>query len=138
MAATLVDKVMALKSVDLFATVPAEDLVHVARVAHERNFEAGSSLFEEGDRPGPLYLVLEGRVGLRRGRMAAGEIPAGSPVGTLSLFDDQPRSHTAFALEDVRALVVEREDFYDVLAENVEVLRSLVGNLLHRLQGLAV
>ena len=138
MAATLVDKVMALKSVDLFSTVPAEDLVHVARVAHERNFVAGESLFEEGDRPGPLYLVLEGRVGLRRGPMAAGEIPAGSPVGTLSLFDDQPRSHTAFALEDVRALVVEREDFYDVLAENVEVLRSLVGNLLHRLQGLAV
>ena len=138
MATTMIDKVMALKAIDLFQAVPAEELVHLARVVHEQSFLRGEPLFSEGDSPGPLFIPLDGRVGLQRGGTPAGEVPAGSPIGTWSLFDEQPRTHGAVALDDLQALVVDREDFYDVLAENVEILRSLVGNLLHRLQGLTI
>ncbi len=138
MAITMIDKVMALKAIDLFQAVPAEELVHLARVVSERSFARGEPLFSEGDAPGPLFIPLDGRVALRRGGTPAGEIPAGSPIGTWSLFDEQPRTHGAVALDDLQALVVDREDFYDVLAENVEILRSLVGNLLRRLQGLTI
>ena len=138
MATTTIDRVMALKAIDLFQAVPAEELVHLARVISERCFSRGEPLFSEGDPPGPLYIPLDGRVALQRGGNPAGEVPAGSPIGTWSLFDEQPRTHGAVALEDLCALVVEREDFYDVLAENIEILRSLVGNLLHRLHGLTI
>jgi hypothetical protein len=138
MAITLIDKVMTLKSIDLFRAVPAEDLVHVARVVREQRFGPGAALFSEGDPPGPLYIPLDGRILLQRGGTPTGEIPAGSPVGTWSLFDDQPRTHSAVALGELRALVVEREDFYDALAENVEILRSLIGDLLRRLQRLTL
>ena len=138
MATTMIDKVMVLKAIDLFQAVPAEELVHLARVVSERSFSRGEALFSEGDSPGPLFIPLDGRVALQRGGVPAGEVPAGSPIGTWALFDEQQRTHGAVALEDLQALVVDREDFYDVLAENVEILRSLVGNLLHRLQGLTI
>jgi AAA family ATP:ADP antiporter len=131
---TLVDKVIALRSVDAFRAVPTHELVHLGRIVRERRFAPGETLFAEGDPPGPLYFLLEGRVGLRRGTSPAGEAPAGSALGTWSLFDDEPRQLGAVALEDSRALVVEREDFYDVLSEQVGIVRSLMSDLARRLE----
>lgn len=137
-ATTLLDRAMALKSIELFRTVPAEDLVHLARVTREETHEAGELLFAEGDPPGPLYVVLTGRIELQRGGGPAGQVAAGSPLGTWSLFDDQPRRLGAVVVEPARVLAIERDDFYDVLAEHVEILRSLLGNLVQRIHSLTV
>jgi len=135
---TLLDKVMALKKLDLFQNVPAEELVPMARVAHEESFATSQTLFLEGDPTGAMYILLEGRVGLRRGEVAAGVMPAGSALGMWTLFEDQPRRVSAVALEPTRALVVDREDFFDVLGEHVSIVRSVLGDLVQRLHNVAV
>ena len=135
---TLLDKVMALKNVELFHAVPAEELVPMARVAREETFGAGQPLFAEGDPAGALYILLSGRVGLRRGEVAAGMMPAGSALGMWTLFEDEPRRVSAVALEATRALLVEREDFFDVLGEHVSIVRSVMGDLVLRLRNVAI
>ncbi len=133
-AITLVDKVIALRSIDAFRAVGTRQLTHVARVARERSFLPGEVLFAEGDPPGALFFLLDGTVGLRRANEPAGTVESGSALGTWSLFDDQPRAMGAVALGHTKTLVVERDDFYDVLAEQPGIVRSLMADMGRRLK----
>jgi CRP-like cAMP-binding protein len=130
---TAVQRAISLREVEAFRRVPMQQLAHVAAAAREEWFPAGHVLFKEGDSPGSLYVILEGRIRLERGDLVFGEAGAGEPLGTWSLFDDHPRRATAVAEEDARVLVLDRDDFYDVLAEHVEVTRSMVQDLVQRL-----
>jgi len=136
---TTVERAVALRKVDAFSKVPIDQLAHVAAAAREEGCPAGSCLFREGEPPGSLFIILEGRVALEREGREFAEAVAGEALGTWSLFDDHPRRATARVVEDARVLVLDRDDFYEVLSENIEVLRSLVKNLvtrLHELTGL--
>jgi CRP-like cAMP-binding protein len=133
---TTVERAIAFRDVEAFRDVPIEQLAYVAAVAREERLAAGTELFREGDPPGGLYVIVEGRITLHRGGKAFGEVGAGEPLGTWSLFDDQPRRATARVDEDTLALVVERDDFYDVLTEHVEITRHLVQYLVRRLMEL--
>lgn len=48
----------------LFASLRAEEHAALAAMAVRESFPAGSTVFAEGDPPGDLYFVLEGRVTL--------------------------------------------------------------------------
>jgi len=69
-----VEKVLFLKSIDLFSQIPGEDLAQVALIATEDAREQGEEIFAEGEAGDALYLVLEDmiefdeRVRLWRGR----------------------------------------------------------------------
>ena len=134
---TVVERAVALRKVEAFRAVPIDQLAHVAAVAREEAFQAGSSLFHEGDPPESLYVVLAGKIRLHRKGSVFGEATAGEPLGTWSLFIDHPRRGTAEVAEDARVLVLDRDDFYEVLAEQVEVTRSMVQDLVGRLLDLA-
>lgn len=133
---TVLEKAIALRELDLFEAVSAEQLAHVAAVSREARIEAGDTLFEEGEPPGSLYIILEGAIELDRQGRSLGTAGEGEPLGTWSLFDDRPRQATARAGQPSRLLIVDREEFYDVLAQHVEITRSLVQHLVRRLLSL--
>jgi len=134
---TTVERAIALREVDAFRGVPMDQLAHVAAVAHDEWFPADSMLFNEGDPPGSLYVILQGKIRLLRKGETVGEAGENEPLGTWSLFDDHPRRAGARVIEDARVLVLDRDDFYDVLSEHVEVTQSLVKELVRRLMELA-
>ncbi len=43
------EKALILKSIDLFESIPSEELIRVAQIADEEQFETDSLLFKEGD-----------------------------------------------------------------------------------------
>ncbi len=130
------ERAIALRKVDAFSNVPIDQLAHVAAASREETCPAGSVLFREGEPPGGLYVILEGQVALERDGRQFGTAVSGEALGTWSLFDDHPRRATARVVEDALVLVLNRDDFYEVLAENVEVTRSLVQDLVSRLHEL--
>jgi CRP-like cAMP-binding protein len=134
---TVVERAVALRKVEAFRAVPIDQLAHVATVAREESLPAGSVLFREGDPPDSLFVMLDGKIRLLRGGRPFGEAVAGEPLGTWSLFIDHPRRATAEVVENTRVLVLDREEFYEVLAEQVEVTRSMVQDLVSRLLELA-
>ena len=133
---TLVDRVVVLKTIDAFKGVPAAHLARVAQVARERSFGPGELLFREGEPAEALFVLLRGRIALRRGAVPIGEVTTGVPFGAWSLFDEQPRPADAVALEPTDALIVDREEFYEAIAENPEIARSLFGDFVRRLRSL--
>jgi CRP/FNR family transcriptional regulator len=130
---TVVERAIALRKVEAFSGVPIDQLAYIAAAAREVGFPAGDLLFMEGEPPLSLFVMLEGRVRLEKDGKTFGEAVAGEPLGTWSIFDDHPRRATAQVVEDARVLVLDREDFYEVIAEHVDITRSLVQDLVRRL-----
>ena len=130
---TAVQRAISLREVEAFRSVPMEELAYIAAAAREEWYPSGSVLFREGDPPGALFVILEGRIQLERGGEVVAEAGAGEPLGTWSLFEEHTRRATAAVVEDARVILLEREDFYEVLTEHVEITRSLVQDLVRRL-----
>jgi CRP-like cAMP-binding protein len=135
---TVVERAIALRKVDAFSGVPIDQLAYIAAAAREISFPAGDLLFMEGEPPLSLFVMLEGRVTLEKEGKVFGEAVAGEPLGTWSIFGDYPRRATAQVVEDARVLVLDREDFYEVIAEHVDITRSLVQDLVRRLIALTL
>jgi CRP-like cAMP-binding protein len=57
-------------------------------------------------------------------------------LGAWALFDEDPMLITAKALEDTRLLRISRDDFYDLLSDNVEITASIVSTLVKRFRKL--
>lgn len=129
-----VEKVLFLKTIDLFRTIPGEDLVRVAQIAEEVRFEAGERLITEGELGDSLYLILAGRVRVEKNNKRVTELGERECVGEMAILDSEPRSATVQAIEPVTALKIEREDFYDLLNEKVEIAQGIIKVLTRRLR----
>jgi uncharacterized coiled-coil protein SlyX len=57
-----VEKVLFLKSIDLFSQIPGEDLTAVALISSEERRDPGDEIFAEGESGDALYLVIDGKV----------------------------------------------------------------------------
>ena len=133
---TTVEKVILLQDVDVFSEVPTELLAFLAAVAEEETFAAGQSVYREQDAADCMYLVVDGRVRLHRGELEITVAGPGDSFGTWALFDEEPRVTAATAQADTQALRLSREDFVDLLADNVGITQGVLKALVRRVRGL--
>ncbi len=129
-----VEKVLALKRIPLFDHIPGEELARIARIAQEIYFDAGETFIIEGDIGDSLYLVIEGKVSVHRAKKQVAELGANQAVGEMAILDSEPRSASVTAVTPVTALKIEREDFYDIMAERAEIAQGVIRILTQRLR----
>jgi CRP-like cAMP-binding protein len=129
-----VEKVLFLRSAELFAALPGEDLARVALLAEEERRGPGEEIFREGDVADALYLVASGRVEVVRAGAVVAELAERDVFGEMAVLDPAPRSATVRAASDVVLLRLRREDFQDLLAEELEVARAVIRVLARRLR----
>lgn len=134
---TVIEKVILLQDVDVFAEVPTENLAVLAAIAEETSLLEGDVLYREEDPADALYLVLDGRVRLHRGERAISEAAPGEAFGTWALFDEAPRLVTATATADTTLLRIDRDDFIDLMADHVRIAQGVIKTVARRLRGLA-
>ncbi len=133
---TVVEKVVFLQNVDVFSEVPSEQLTYLASIAEEVDCLKNDILFKENDPADALYLVLEGKVGLERDGIEIMQAGPQDAFGTWALFDDESRVVTAKVLEDVRLLRIDRREFVDLLADNVQVTQGVLKTLVKKVRGI--
>ncbi|UCD17578.1 MAG: cyclic nucleotide-binding domain-containing protein [Candidatus Zixiibacteriota bacterium] len=133
---TVIEKVIFLQNIDIFSEVPTESLAALAAIAEEVSFLKGDQIFKEHDRADALYLVLDGKVKLHRGKEEIAEATGMKAFGTWALFDEEPRVVTATCAEDSRLLRIDREDFIDLLADHVQVAQGILKTVVKRLRSL--
>ena len=134
---SIIERVIILQSVDVFSEVPTEQLAHVAAIATEMSVSKDDVLFRMHDVSDAMYVVLEGEVRLSRGAQVVTVARQDDAFGTWSLFDDDPRVVDATAVQDARLLKLARDDFMDLLADNVEITRGVLKGIVMRLKGVA-
>ncbi len=133
---TTVEKVIFLKDIDIFEFTSTEDLAHIAAITDEVEFQAGETIFEEGEISDAMYMVIEGKVRLTRGDQEVMVAQKKDVFGTWALFDDEPRVATATTLENSRLLHIDKEDFIDLLADHVAITQSVLKTMVKRLRNL--
>ena len=122
----------------------SKELLTLAAFSREIRFEAGSSLFEEGDEGQEMYVVLEGKVLISKYIAGAGEealavLERGDFFGEMSLIEGEPRSADARALDGaVTVLALDQRTIQEMLAldptASLEFVRLLCRLLSKRLR----
>ena len=131
---TTVEKVLFLKSIDLFRALPGEELAQIAEIAEEQPFAAGDAVFTEGEPGDALYLVVEGAVKVHRGGKQLAQLGVRDVFGEMGVLDSLPRSASVTVVKEAVLLKIAREDFRDILQERPEIGMGVIKVLSRRIR----
>jgi CRP/FNR family cyclic AMP-dependent transcriptional regulator len=137
---TMTDHIERLSRTSFFADAAPEMLERVALAGRERSLTRGDVLFEEGDPPDALYLVVRGRIAIAmsspvdRRESVVALMERGDLFGELGLLDDGPRSAMARALEPSTVLEVPFGPVRQLFEEDPRLLWNVTRLLATRLR----
>ena len=120
-----IEKVIFLKSVDIFRHAPIEELGRIAALTEEVHFEAGETIFRKGEPTDAIYLILAGRVAIESNGQIVREVTEKQALGTVAALDRNPAVHTVKAIDAVYALKLNAQDFDDILSVDFELVRAV-------------
>ena len=81
-----------------------------------------------------FFLILNGQVGVRKGKKTIAELNTGDFFGEMSLFDQQPRSATVEAITDTKCLGITAWSFIGLVKGNPDIAINLMKELAARLR----
>ncbi len=130
----LIEKVITLKAVEMFARTPEDVLADVAALAEEVRFKAGETIFNKGEAGESLYVIVTGEVKVHDGDLDLKHLKDKSVFGELAVLDPEPRSASITAITDSHLLRLDREAFLELMAGNMEVVRGVLAVLCDRIR----
>lgn len=133
MALSTIEKVLFLKSVRLFDQIPSEQLVTVAQIAQEVEFETQETIIRQGEEGDCLYIVVEGEAEVMVGGGIISHIEAKSVIGEMAILSGEPRSASCVATTHLLALKINRHDFWALMEERSEISLGIIKILVHNL-----
>ena len=139
MAAGAQDTLEVLADVPLFSELGREELARVADVTVARSFPAGTTVFREGDDSDTCYIVRSGHARALREHIDGRQITLatfgpGDIFGELAMFDDERRSATVEATDDLEVLGILGGDMRRLLRRHPDMAVKLVISLGRRLR----
>ena len=127
-----------LAGVELFQGLSAADLERIERVAHQRSYEPGAVIVEEGQGGIAFFVLTSGQAVVTRTGKDGQEhelrkIGPGGVFGEMALFTDRRRTATVKAIEPTVCLALHKLEFREELRRNPEVSMRLLDTLAARL-----
>ncbi len=132
MAMTTLEKVLFLKSIPLFATLPGETVAQIAPIAREVRHDAGDVFIREGERGDCLYVVVDGEVEVRTSDGTIAAEGSRAIIGELAVLTHRPRSADCVACSDLLLLRIDKEDFWALLEERPELSTRILRQIIDR------
>jgi ATP/ADP translocase/HEAT repeat protein len=124
-----IEMMVFLQNVDLFSYCNAEEALRLAAIARESTYDAGEVIYRRNDPPETLYCVVEGRVDLDGEDHTPATVGPHGRFGVVEILSGRLRSSDAVAATDTRLLVIEAEDFFDLLSNNIDIVKALFRQL---------
>jgi len=124
-----IERVVFLQGVELLGSCSAEQLLQMAAIADERSFAKGDIIYRSSEPADAIFLLVDGKVRLAAGGDSVSSIVPGGAFGVLDVLRGQLRTLDAEVDADCRLLVIEAEDFFDLLSNNIEIVRALFRHL---------
>jgi HEAT repeat protein len=137
---SLMERILFLRRVPLFANLPPADLKQVATIAGEVLFSDGQVICKQGEMGTGMYIVVSGEVLVQmtsEGQKEPREVArrrTGDYVGEVSIIVQEPRMATLIALGAVRALYINQKQFEGILRERPDTSLSMMRVLCQRLK----
>ena len=115
-----------LAALPIFSGCSKRELRHLAGLSRQHQLEAGQPLFEQGQPASAAYVVVAGRVEVRRDGQPVAQLGPGQVVGELGLLLQRAHSATVTATTPVEVVALPQS----ALREAVEEVPGLAWNLL--------
>ena len=134
-----VEKMIALRSAPIFASLGPESLAELARASSEGEYAPGQALCVEGEFGDEVFILLHGEAQVFRQEESGRELldveKAGGFIGEMAVLDPAPRSATVIAAESgVRALRLNGNAFREALKNDPAIASSVIRRLAQRLR----
>jgi CRP-like cAMP-binding protein len=129
-----IETIVFLQSVDLFSFCKAEEILRIAAIASERRLKKGARIFDVNDPADCLYCVVQGQVKLDG---AGAEEQLVHPLGAFGveeILSGRLRGGQAVTEAETLLLVIDAEDFFDLLSNNIEIVKALFRHLFRERQ----
>lgn len=131
-----------LKEFPFFEDFTDEEIAFFSKHASLRYFEVGSRIFQDGQTWDFMFFVVEGKVEVRLESAGQRRVVAyyswGDCLGEMSILDDFPRNSNVVATEPCELLILTRNRFELMSAENpmvgLKLLKGVARNLGVRLR----
>lgn len=136
----MADKVR-LADVEFFADLGADDIAMLESSSEHRILQRGDILFTEREAADALYVVVDGRIAIAN-RSADGResvvalMERGDLFGEMALFDGEPRSAEARALERSEVIAISYDPLRSLYQSRPELLWRVVQLLAERLRSM--
>jgi CRP/FNR family transcriptional regulator, cyclic AMP receptor protein len=124
-----------LANVPLFQGMTESARDAVAGLAQETHFADGDDVTREGDEGDAFYVIIDGRLVVSRNGMTLRELGPGDFLGEISLVDGRPRTATVTAIGPVKALVIRRPEFLELMDRYGAVRLGVLMALTERVRG---
>jgi uncharacterized membrane protein len=128
-----------LHNVPIFQLLDKDELKDLSSYIDEGQFGAGQTVFKKGEPGGTMYVVISGRVETfimdeDGERVVLETVGPGQIFGELSIFDGEPRSASAIALEPTRTAIIDRSDLSDLFAKRPHAALDVLTVLSQRIR----
>mgnify|MGYP001280382161 FL=1 len=130
----LVQRILFLKNVPLFSTMPPDTLAWVAEAADETSCPSGETIFKKDSVGDSMYVIADGSVRIHDGDKNLATLPQGAFFGELSILDGETRSASASAETDCLLLVIRQNSFRRILSKQFDVTENLLKILVRRIR----
>ncbi|OHX68572.1 hypothetical protein NH26_13635 [Flammeovirga pacifica] len=128
------EKVILLKSTNLFREVPEHVLVDIASITHEIRVQRDTSIFRKGEESREMYIIYEGEVRLHDGVSTYSVLINRDFFGDLSILDSSPRTLSATTTKDSVLLKIEQDDFLALMGYRRSLMVGIMKVLGQRIR----
>jgi len=120
-----IEIVMFLREVELFHFCDAEEVLRIAAITRERHLSAGERIYGFNEASESLYCIVSGEIRLETEAGEAHLLGRRATFGVRGILSGRLRTTQAIAEADTLALVIDAEDFYDLLSNNIDIVKAL-------------
>jgi len=106
-----------LKALPMFDGLTTRQLMDLAQVVREVTHPAETPIIEEGGLNESMFLLVDGRVEVRKGGQRVAELGPNEFFGEMSLLERAPPAATVATLEASRLLCLQRTDLFRLMEE---------------------
>ncbi len=118
-----------LPQISFFGGADEDEMDEIMEYVDEVEVEAGTYIYREGDPPGDLYILIEGRMefSILEEKVAEGE--PGILFGMSATIGIQKQLVSALAKTDVKLAVISRKLFMTMCKKNPELFGKIILNI---------
>ena len=135
---SILERILLLREIPIFADLSPDDLKLVAETAREEWYPQNTVIFHQGDEGNLMFVIVEGHLHVLRSANGTEQILAerssGDFVGEMAIIESAPRSATLRTQSDVRVLAIDGETFKGILRERPDVSFAVLRSVSRRLR----
>lgn len=131
---TLIEKVIILKTVSIFADTPDNILSDIGHLTKEVYLTKDESLFYKGEVGTSMYVVVSGKVKIHDGEQVIAELGERALLGEMAVLSSEPRTASVTAIEETVLLSLSQSSLFELMWDQHKVVRGIIRVLIQRLR----